>query len=122
MALAAAQLAVAQRDVDVVVQIEIGDQVEALEDEADLLVAQPRARAVVELLDLDAIELVLTAGQLLEQARDVEERRLAGAGWPGHRDELALLNLEREVAQRVSLDHLGTEHLGYVLHVKHQDS
>ena len=51
-ALGGVEAAVAQRHVDVVEQVEVGDQVEALEDEADLLVAQrasarrrPRARA-----------------------------------------------------------------------------
>ena len=49
LALGAREAAIAQRHVDVVEQVEVGDQVEALEDEADLLVAQLRARLVVEL-------------------------------------------------------------------------
>ena len=43
-----AEAAVAQRHVDVVEHVEVGDQVEALEDEADLLVADPRLRAIRE--------------------------------------------------------------------------
>src|SRR5262249_38052031 len=68
---------------------------------------------------LDAVEQVLAAGQLLEQAGDVEERGLARARWTGHGDELAVADLQREIAQRVGLDHLGPVHLGDVLHVKH---
>jgi hypothetical protein len=96
--LAARQLAIAQRDVDVVEQIEIRNQVEALKHETDLFVAQMRTRLVVELLDVDAVEHVAATGQLFEQAGDVEERRFAGARRPGDRDELALAYLEREVA------------------------
>src|SRR3569623_3397518 len=92
LALAARAAAIAQRHIDVVEQVEVGNQVEALEDEADLLVAQPRARLVAELRDVDAVELVLAARRFLEQAGDVEKRRLAGARWPGDGDELAFLD------------------------------
>src|SRR6185312_3910429 len=79
LALGTRKSAIAQRHVDVVEQIEVRNQVEALEHEADLLVAQPRAVLVAELRDVDAVELVLAARGFFEQASDVEERRLAGA-------------------------------------------
>ena len=50
--------AIAQRHVHVVVDVEIGHEIEALEDEADLLVAQVRARIVGKVGDLDVVELV----------------------------------------------------------------
>ena len=50
LALGRGEAAVAQRHVDVVEQVQVGDQVEALEDEAELLVAQARARVVVHAL------------------------------------------------------------------------
>ena len=61
LALGRVEAAVAQRHVDVVEQVEVGDEVEALEDEADLLVAQARARVVVEAAHIDAVEQVLAA-------------------------------------------------------------
>jgi len=81
-----------------------------------------RTLAISEPLDLHAVEQVLAAGELLEQACDVEKRRLAGARRTGHRDELALVDLERELAQRVGLDHLGPVHLGDIFHVQHLGS
>ena len=113
--------AVAQRHVDVVVDVEVGHQVEALEDEADLLVAQVRARVVGEAVTSDAVELVAAGVEGLEQARDVEERGLARARGPGDRDELAGLHLQREVAQRMRLDQVGAKDLADVRHGKHGD-
>src|SRR3546814_14909462 len=48
--------AVTQRHVAVVEQVQVRDQVEALEDEADLLVAQLAAMVVRQALDVFAVE------------------------------------------------------------------
>ncbi|KAI1691052.1 hypothetical protein DdX_22143 [Ditylenchus destructor] len=76
-ALAGAHFAVAQRHVHVVEQVEIRNQVEALEDEADLLVAQAAAGIVAKLADVLAIEHVGAAGEGFQQAGDIEEGGLA---------------------------------------------
>ncbi|MNI63389.1 hypothetical protein D3C73_1187550 [compost metagenome] len=93
-ALAGAHLAVAQRHVHVVEQVEVRNQVEALEDEADLLVAQAAARIIAELADVLAVQHVGAAGEGFQQAGDVEEGGLAGAGRTGDGDELAFLDLQ----------------------------
>ena len=119
LALGRVEAAVAQRHVDVVEQVQVGDQVEALEDEAELFVAQARARVVVHALDVDAVEHVLAVGEFLEQAGDVQEGGLARAGRAGDGDELALLDVDVEAAQRVGLDHVGAVHLAQVFHAQH---
>ena len=92
--------AVEQRQLDVVERGRARQQVEALEHEADLLVAHARQLVLRRLGHVLAVEHVLTGRRPIEAAGDVHERRLAGAGRPGDGDELALLDVERHAAQR----------------------
>ena len=118
-ALGGRHAAVAQRHVDVVEQVQVGDQVEALEDEADLAVAQARAGVVAEVADVFAVEQVGAAGEGFQQAGDVEEGGLARAGRPGDGDELAFLHVQVQRAQGVGLHLLGAEDLGDGVHFEH---
>src|SRR4249919_1761634 len=119
LALGRAHAAITQRHVDVVEQVEVGDQVEALEDEADLLVAQLAARIVRHPAHVLAIEDVLPAGEGFQQAGDVEEGRLARARRAGDGDELAFAHMQVERAQRVGFDEFGAVDLGDLAHVQH---
>jgi hypothetical protein len=114
-----AHAAIAQRHVDVVEHVEIGNQVEALEDEADLLVANARALVVGQAAHVGAVELVRAGVERFEQTRDVQEGRLARAGRSGHRDELALGDFETEVAQRMRLDEIRAIDLADAVHGEH---
>ena len=107
LALARREAAVAQRHVDVVEHVEVGDQVEALEDEADLLVAQRERCVVRQPAHVLAVEPVLPPSNVSSRPGDVQERGLARARRPGDRDELAVAHLEREVAQRVRDEFIG---------------
>ncbi|KAG1391608.1 hypothetical protein G6F59_014842 [Rhizopus arrhizus] len=60
--------------------VQVGDQVEALEDEADLLVAQAAAGIVAQRAHVLPVQHVGAAGEGFQQAGDVEEGGLAGAG------------------------------------------
>src|SRR5690606_16338298 len=111
--------AVAQRHVDVVEQVQVGNQVEALEDETELLVAQFRAGVVVQAAHVHPVQPVLAAGEFLEQAGDVQEGGLARAGGAGDRDELAFLDVDVKAAQGVRFDHVGAVDLAQVLHAQH---
>jgi len=92
---------VEQGDLDVLGDGELGDQVERLEDEADLLPADARELIVVEALDGAPVELVSPCGRAVEAAEDVHERRLAGAGRTHDRDVLPTRDLEVERSQRL---------------------
>src|SRR5690606_34291845 len=94
-------------------------QVEALEDEADLLVAELAALVVGQAAHVLAVEPELAAGEGLQQAGDVEEGGLAGARWPGDGDEFAFPHAQVERAQRVRLDQFGAVDLGDLAHVQH---
>src|ERR1700676_1130456 len=55
------------------------DEVEALEDEADLAAAQVREVVLVEAADIDSIDQVAAAGGYVKAAEDVHQRALAAA-------------------------------------------
>jgi hypothetical protein len=75
-------------------------EVESLEDEPDLPVPDRRQGIVVEARDVAAGQAIRTRGRRVETAEDVHERRLARAGRPDDRDELALGDIDADAAQR----------------------
>ena len=81
-----------QRQRDVVERAWSRDQVEALEDEADLAVADHGQLVFVQLPDVDAVEQVATRGRVVEAADDVHQRRLARAGRAHDRHVVAALD------------------------------
>ena len=97
---------------DVLVDVQIANQVEALEDEADLAVAHPRPLRQRQVGHRFAVEDVLALGRRVEQPQDRQQRRLAAAGRPGNRDVLAGLDLQVNPGERVRLDFVGEEDLG----------
>jgi hypothetical protein len=111
------ETAVAQGHVHVVGHVQVRYQVEALEDEADALVADARAVVVVQVAHVLPIQGVAPAVEGLQQARDVEEGRLARAGGAHDRHELTFLHIQAEVAQRVGLHHVGAVDLADVFHL-----
>src|ERR1051325_7443282 len=122
LALERGEPAVAQRDVDVVEDVEVGDEVEALEDEADVLIADPRHLPVGEAADVLAVEMVRAAVKDVEQPGDVEEGRLPRPRRPHDRDELAVVDGERQPLQRVRLHQVGAVYLSDVVHLQHSIS
>ena len=90
-----------QREPDVLLGGEDRDEVEGLEDEADLVAAQAREVAVVELADLGAADGHGAVGRAVEPGEHVHERRLAGPGRAHDRGERAGLDLQRDTAERV---------------------
>src|SRR6185312_17007764 len=82
-------VAILQRQIEVLPDLEIVDQVIVLEDESDLVALQRLAVLRVELLDRDAVELVMAAPFAVHEAEHVEQRALARAARPHDADELA---------------------------------
>ena len=85
---------VEQRQLDVLERRRARQQVEALEDEADLRVAEIASSSFDMPRDVLAVEEVVPARRPIEAAEDVHERRLAGARRARHRHELAGLDVE----------------------------
>ncbi len=114
--------AIAQRHVHVVVDVEVGHEIEALEDEADLLIAQRGTRIVGKICHFHVVELVAAGLVGLEQSRNIEERGLARTRGPGDREEFTGLHLQREIAQCMRLDEIGAKYFADVLHGEHGEN
>src|SRR5437868_6024277 len=110
-----AHLAIGERQLDVFIDGEITDEVETLEDEADLLVANASAVGKVQTLHRLAVENIRTVCRSVEQANNRQQRRLSAAGRACHRNVLAFANLEMNAGKRMSFYFIGVEDLGYVL-------
>src|SRR5690606_34321607 len=95
---------VRQRQLDVLEHREIADQIERLEDEADLAVANFRALRVVELLDRRAVQPVAAPARRIEQPEDRQERRLPASRRTLDRYVVAFLDVEVHARERVRLD------------------
>src|SRR5690242_8052326 len=74
--------AIGQRQLYIFRNAKVSDQVEALEDESDLLIANARAISEVQVSNLFAVKRVASTGWCIEQANDRQQRRLATARGP----------------------------------------
>ena len=92
-----------QRQLDVVQRGRARQQVEGLEDETDLLVADARQLVVVHLADLFAVEEVGALRGRVEAANQVHQRRLARARRPHDGDVFAAVDQDGHAAQGVNL-------------------
>src|SRR5690606_21725718 len=106
-ALGGGEREVEQRELDVLVDRQLVDQVEALEDEAERAPPEVGPAALVVARDVGAVEDEPPAAGLVEQAEDVEQRGLAAAARPHDGDELAGPGLERDVVERGRLHLVG---------------
>ena len=100
---AAGRAVIDQRQLDVVQRGGARQQVEGLEDEADLLVADARQLVVVQLADQLAVEPVAALGGRVQAADQVHQRGLAGAGRAHDGHVLVVLDAQGDAAQRLHL-------------------
>jgi hypothetical protein len=103
--------AIDQRQLDVLEHGEVANQVEALEDEPDLAVADARALRQREVRDLVAVQHVRAFGRRVQQSEDRQQRRLAAARWAGNGDVFALRDFEVDTGQGVGFYFIRVEHL-----------
>ena len=115
VALLLLDVAIGERHVEVFVHRQVVQQVIGLEHEADVLLLQVGAVALAQRVNRLAVQEVLAGPRGVVHAQDVQQRRLAGAGRPHDRDELAGLEVERHAAQHVRALHAGLVRLLDVL-------
>src|SRR5438067_8004696 len=108
---------VRERELDVLEDGQVADQVEALEDEADVAVADVRAVGRRQVLHRLGIEQVLTAGGRVEQAEDGQQGCLPRPGGADDREPLVLAHRKVDVGEGVRLHFVGEEDLLDVLHL-----
>ena len=104
-----------QRQEDVLLRRQHREQVEELEDEADVLTAQLRDLGVAEAAELCARDPDRSGGRAVERGHDVHQRRLARARRAHDRGQLALLNVERHSTQRLHCGVALAVTAGYVM-------
>ena len=97
----AAAVRVEQRQLDVLERRGARQQVEALEHEPDLRVADARQLVVRQLRHVAAVQQIAAARRPIQAAEDVHERRLARARRPDDGHELAGGDVERDAAEGV---------------------
>ena len=83
--------------------VEGGDQVVALEDEADLLVSEMGLLLIGEAGDIGAVQVVFPVGGDVQQPQHVHEGGLARAGGADDGHELPPVDLEIEAVQSPDL-------------------
>ncbi len=93
-----------QRQLDVLENVGARDQVEGLEDESDLPVADVGQRIVVETRDVDAVDEVAAGGRHVEAADEVHHRRLARSRRSHDRHVLVVRDGEGDAAQGLDED------------------
>ncbi len=102
-ALGGGSAVVDEGQLDVVERGGAGEEVEGLEDEADLLVADAGEFVVVELGDVVAVEPVAALRGGVEAADEVHQRGFAGAGGAHDGDVLVVADAEVDAAESVDL-------------------
>ena len=95
--------AVDQRQLDIFQSGGAGQEIVALEDKADIEIAQQSAAAPVERASIRAEKIVAAGSRRVEAADNVHGSGFAGAGRPHDGDELALIDRQIDARQRVHL-------------------
>src|SRR2546430_4277785 len=100
--LARSQPRVEDRELDVFEGAGPGEDVDRLEDEPDLAVADPREPITREAGDVLAVDEVAAGRRRIQTAENAHEAGLPRAGGAHDCDELAALDLDRHPAERVN--------------------
>src|SRR5204863_232345 len=93
-----------ERQQQILLDGEQRDEVEELEDEADVPPAEARARLLVERGEVGAVDAHAARRRPVDAGDHVEQRRLAGAAAPHQHDDLAAREGQRHRAQHDALD------------------
>src|SRR5262249_47565991 len=88
-------------------------EIEALEDEAEIVAAQQRELVACHAADFHAAEEVLPAGRRIETAQEVHRGGLARARKAHHRNAPAVMDIEIDAAQRHDFGFAGAVDLRY---------
>src|ERR1700722_6187018 len=105
------QAPILQRSVNVVEDVQIGNQIESLKDKSYLLIANMRSLIVAERTHVLAVKRERTGIKFLQQASDVKECRFSRSGVSGDSNELPRADAQSELPQGVSLDNIRPKYL-----------
>ncbi len=97
-------------------------QVEELEDEADLLPAQPGQPVLVERRDVGAVDHDPPGRRRVEAGNQAEQRRLPAAGRSGHREEPARGHVEIDRLEDGQRRRAAHHRFGHAAQFNHRDA
>src|SRR5215469_10821041 len=103
-ALLRVELGQQQRKFDVFERSEHRDQVESLEDVADVLIAPARRLSIVESENIFVQNQQLARRRAVDSGNHIQQSCLAGAGRPHKREELAARNFDGNVVEGFHLE------------------
>jgi len=92
---------IVKRQADILDRACAGEQIEALEDKAEALAAQPRKFRLVECDDIDSVEITMSTRRPIETAENAHQCRLARSRSSHNGNELAPLDTEADIAERL---------------------
>src|ERR1051325_4820698 len=104
LALGRAHAAIRQRQLDVLVDGQVADEIEALKDKADFAVPDARALGQRKILDRVLVENVLAVSRRIEQPENREQGRLAAARRSGNGDVFTLFDVEVNTGECVGFN------------------
>jgi len=96
--------AIGQRQLDVFIDREIADQIEALKDKANLAVANASALRQRKIFNWVVIENVFAIGRRIEQTQNRQQGRFAATRRAGNREIFTLLDVQMDTGERMRLD------------------
>src|SRR5437762_12089888 len=120
LARGATVIVIEKRELDILADSQLVDQIEALENEADIGLARFGELRLAQPRDLLTVEDVAPARGTIEHAHDVELGRLAAARRAHDRDELAVGDIEVDTIKRSRLNGVGAVGFGEASHGQHE--
>src|SRR5882762_6608940 len=120
LALACGNPPIDQSDVDILGDVEIVNEVEALEDEADRTATQDRQALLGGASDIFAEERVAATRRAVEESQDIEQCGFSTAGGPHDGEKLPGGYFKGHTVERARLDLGGTVDLADILQLQLQ--
>ena len=118
-ALASPHVEVFEWQLDVLEDVEFVDEVEALEDESDIALAETGAVALLEVAHFGVTEPVVAGGGVVEEAQDVEQGGLATARWTHNGDKFAVFDFKTDTVEGDGFNFFGAEDFLEVFYFEH---
>ncbi len=112
-------IVIKQRQLDILAHRQLVDQVEALEDEADVALAEVGELGLVQFGDFGAVEQIRSVGRAIQHADHVQQGRFAAARRPHDRHEFAVRHVQIDAVERSRLDRIGAVDPRQVAHAQH---
>src|SRR2546425_7145126 len=94
-------LAYVERHLDVLLRCQGGDEIESLEDHADLVVAYRGQFALAHSSNIYPVDQDLSAGGIIQSGDDPQQRTFAGARWPNDGDEFSTHDLKTDTFEYI---------------------